>query len=284
MGEACVPTTPKRVVTISYPILAHALTLGVKPIASTSLEVMELRSTHLDPQNYLALNKRVEGIRNIGDYRTINLEKILQLKPDLIIDGIKVTNPFLAQIAPTVSIASTYADLYANWKEAFNSTAKILGREAEAQEALDHYAQRVKQLKLVLGSRYQNQTISIVAGFGQNMSVYLKNSFAGSILDDLGLKRPPVQNVSRGYGRIDSISEEKLNLIDGDILFFLGGNNPSGDVFRWLQKRPLWQTLTAVQNKKVYLVNSLTWNGINPLDANAVLDDLEKYLVKEKGG
>jgi len=279
MGEACVPNNPKRVVTISYPVLAQVLSLGIKPIASTGLGDREFGATYLNPQNYPALSNRVKDIKNIGNQTALNLEKILQLKPDLILDGVGVTSPLLSQIAPTVSIASEYADLYVNWKEAFNVTAKILGKEAEAQEAWSHYTRRIEQLKLALGSRYQNQTISIAITFQQNIFIYVKNSFAGSILDDLGLQRPSAQNVSKDYGRIDSISEENLNLIDGDILFLLGGDNSTREAFERLQKRPLWQTLTAVQNKKVYFVYAWTWNGINLLDADAVIDDLYKYLV-----
>ncbi|NDJ19763.1 ABC transporter substrate-binding protein [Myxacorys almedinensis] len=274
MGQTCVPNNPKRVVTISYEILVRALALGIKPIGSTGEEWNE---THLSSQYYPYLGNKVGGIKYVGFSRNVNLEKILLLKPDLILaweDAGKIY-PLLSQIAPTLIIPTNDLD----WKEGFNITAELLNKEQKAQEVWNHYYQRIDRLKTAFGNRYQNQRISIVTAVGETAYIFVKNSFAGSILEDLGLQRPLAQNVSVPDGVIPSISEERLDLIDADILFFMGGDNRNGEDFARFQKRPFWQTLTAVQQKKVYPVEYVPWIGDGPLAADAVIDDLYRYLV-----
>ncbi|UKO96911.1 hypothetical protein [Nostoc sp. UHCC 0870] len=46
-----------------------------------------------------------------------------------------------------------------------------------------------------------------------------------------------------------------------------------------LKQKPLWKNLRAVQQNHVYSIDYLTWRAGNLLAADAVIDDLFKYLV-----
>ncbi|WP_235622352.1 hypothetical protein [Nostoc sp. PCC 7524] len=46
----------------------------------------------------------------------------------------------------------------------------------------------------------------------------------------------------------------------------------------WLKQNPLWSQLEVVQKNKVYLVGT-HWHNSGIFAINAILDDLEKYLV-----
>lgn len=48
-----------------------------------------------------------------------------------------------------------------------------------------------------------------------------------------------------------------------------------------MKTNPLWQKLKAVQNNRVYLVPDY-WIGSGILAANAIVDDLYKYLLDSK--
>lgn len=131
-----------------------------------------------------------------------------------------------------------------------------------------------------MGNRYQDKVISLIGAFGINsINAYTKNSFSGSILDTLELKLPLLQNVITSNGAIYNISEERLEQLDGDILFFLVFGNYSTESFEKLRQRPLWKTLKAAQKGQVYLVDGDTWGGSSLLAADAIIDDLYKYLV-----
>ncbi|WP_322732047.1 iron-siderophore ABC transporter substrate-binding protein [Nostoc sp. ChiQUE01b] len=272
VGEACIPDQPKRLATLSHLTLANAIVLGVKPIGSAS-------ALNNEQDNFPAyLKDKTEGIKQLGEQTNPNLEKILLLKPDLILGWQPLSKiyPLLSQIAPT-ALGKWRGP--PSWREHFNFVAEALGKKEAAQEAWDNYYQRIEQLKIALGSRCQDQTISVISvSDGRGIIVNTKNSFAGSILDDIGLQHPKAQNVIAPVGRF-SLSEEKIGEIDGDILFISIFDSRGRKSLEKLQSKPLWKTLKAVQQEKVYLVEQLTWGGSNLLAADAVIDDLFKYLV-----
>jgi iron complex transport system substrate-binding protein len=281
MGKTCVPKQPKRVLTIGPLVLGDALALGVKPIGSASqfgAEQEEITDHYLSTQTYLG--NKVEGIKHIGRIGTPNLERIILLKPDLILAwGTPNTiYPLLNRIAPTVMVP--WSGAVVPWKASLNSVAEALGKMDALQEAWRVYFEKIEKLKASLGNNYQGKTISVCATNGENViHIYTKNSFAGSILDDLGFARPASQSITTASGIIYRISHEKLDDLDSDIIFFAVYDNESMKTIENLQKKPLWQSLKAVQQGQVYLVSMDIWGGSNLLAANIVLDDLEKYLV-----
>jgi iron complex transport system substrate-binding protein len=276
-GETCIPNNPQRVVTLLHHILGHSLSLGVKPIGSDVRSIEQSSGNYLDVQSYLG--HKTEGIVVTGIEESPNLERILQLKPDLIFatEHNEDVYPLLSQIAPVVT--AQYKDVVLNWKEGFHFVAKVLKKEESAQQVLNHYYQRIEELKILLGDRYQNQTISVAGGSSSSLVAFTKNAFPSSILSDLGLQQPKAQNVVIPNGAIYNISEERWEQIDGDILFFLAFGKEGRAAFNSLQQRPLWRNLKAVQQGQVYLVNGYIWTGSNFLAADAVIDDLYKYLV-----
>lgn len=270
LGETCVPNQPQRVIALSVPTLGDALALGVKPIASIVY--------FDDSPPYLA--NHLKSIENLGKAEQPNLEKILALKPDLTI-GIKYSTelvyPQLSQIAPT---AVGDWDGYPSWRDHFNFVAEVLGKTEEAKQAWANYYQRIESLKVALGSRVQDLEISFVHICCGTIDIDLKNSFNGSILADLGVRRPATQAIPIAGG-ITSLSEERLMDIDGDILFVATNGEESTQKLESLKQNPLWKNLRAVQQNRVYPVNYPTWRGGNPLAADAVIDDLFKYLVND---
>ncbi|PSB23101.1 iron-siderophore ABC transporter substrate-binding protein [filamentous cyanobacterium CCP2] len=268
LGETCVPNQPQRVIALSVPTLGDALALGVKPIASI---------VYFDePPAYLA--EHLESIEILGKEEQPSLEKVLALKPDLII-GIKYSTeaiyPQLSQIAPTV--ADDWEG-YPSWREHFNFVAEVLGKTEEAEQVWENYHQRIDSLKAALGERVQELEISFVHICCGTIDVDLQNSFNGSILADVGVRRPSAQAVPIAGG-ITSLSEERLMDIDGDILFVATDGEESTQKLESLKQNPLWKNLRAVQQNQVYPVNYPTWRGGNPLAADAVIDDLFRYLV-----
>ncbi|MEO1350121.1 MAG: iron-siderophore ABC transporter substrate-binding protein [Cyanobacteria bacterium J06635_15] len=277
MGETCVPDTLEKIITLYTPPLASVLALGIKPIGLTPVTGI------LNPfPTYLA--NRVSGIETVGNLNyEPNLEKIARLKPDLILgwDHHEKDYPLLSRIGPTVLTQPNKTSSWADWQEYFKFVAEILGKQDCAQQVLDRYEQRIQDLKAALSNQYADKTIS-VAQISQEYGteVYVENSFPGSILSELGLKRPTSQAVTiQPRGVIEAISNERLDLIDGDILFVLTFNEEDKPMLQSSLQDPLWQKLKAVQQGQVYLVDGWTWVVSNPLAANAVLDDLAKYLI-----
>lgn len=270
-GETCVPNNPRKVATIFHVVLGSALSLDINPIGST---VIDLR----DPFPKYLEEKTVET-KSLGTQYEPNLESITKLSPDLILawESVQEVYPLLSQIAPTVLIPW---DGSVNWQKHFDFVARTLDKEDEAQQAQGRYFEHVSQIKQALGDRYIGKKISIVTGSPSiGFFIQAKNSFAGSILEDIGLERPQLQDVDAPSGTIRFTSTENLELIDGDILFVMHLKDEEKEFMDELLRSPFGRRLKAVQQGNIYFVDILTWTGSNPLAAQAVLDDIERYLV-----
>ena len=267
LGETCVPENPQRIATLSLYTLAHAISLGVRPIGST----------HIDDWYFAPyLEGEMDGIDTLGNERP-NFEKLLSLKPDVILglDWDEAVYPTLSEIAPTVL---DDWDGTENWRKHFNFIAEALGRQEEAQQVWSRYDQRIKELKKTLGDRYANKTISLVFVAPGVIFSEAKGSFSDSILKDIGLQRPTAQDVIVPDSQLQ-FGEETLEIADGDFLFIGGLTRDEQDKIQELEQQPLWQKLQAVQEGHVYTIDYMTWRGGNLIAADAVIDDLFKYLV-----
>jgi iron complex transport system substrate-binding protein len=271
-GETCVPSSPQRLVALSVPTMADALAVGVKPVG-TILYFDE-------PPPYL--KGKLDGIEPVGTNNQPNLEKILTLNPDLIIGFQYVAESVygqLSQIAPTV--LDDWKG-YPSWKDHFNFVAEVLGKTEEAERVWAHYDRRIQELRAALDDSDRDTEVSIVRVCCGNLATDVKNSFIGTILNDVGFSRPPAQDIEVENGLV-FLSEELIADMNGDIIFVIvDKDEDSQKVFEQLQQKPLWNQLKAVQQGQVYPVNLPTWRGGNPLAADAVIDDLFEYLVEKQ--
>jgi iron complex transport system substrate-binding protein len=278
-GETCVPNNPQRIVVLGG--LDDALSLGIKPIGSDGLNAEGIH-----------LSGMLDGIEDVGGNDAPNLEKIFALKPDFIIGGDYVSANYgaLSKIAPTVLIAFDYSG---QWKDSFRQFAAALGKTAEAEQVMDNYYARTEDFKTQMEGRAAELEVSIVRVYPTHVNLYLKDSFSGTVVADAGLSRPPSQDVTAAEAHAlfgnqiqYTISREKLSDADGDAIFLWTYGYQDGIAQQAqtqkdkLMADPLWSTLTAVQNGQVHEVPPY-WIGDGPIAANAILDDLFKYLVED---
>ncbi|MCC5666141.1 iron-siderophore ABC transporter substrate-binding protein [Nostoc sp. CHAB 5784] len=280
MGETCIPQNPQRIVTLWMSTFGNTLALGIKPIATT-------QSLGEPLPKYL--QGKADGVESVGTLVQPNLEKILLLKPDLILS---MTRPYLeniytqlSDIAPTVVMDISTPP--SSWEKHLEDVASLFDKEQEKKQLIDQYWQRIKQLKQALGvgvaspkeNRRHHLQVS-VATVDQNYGIYTygKKSPIGVVLNDIGLQRPSAQ---RGdFFTKSNISQENLSEVDGDVLFLSHWGGESGkEVLEKLKQSPLWQNLKVVQKNRVYFVDAYNWYGFDVLAMNAVIDDLFKYLV-----
>ncbi|NEZ59376.1 iron-siderophore ABC transporter substrate-binding protein [Leptolyngbyaceae cyanobacterium CCMR0082] len=268
LGEVIVPQSPQRVVVLSQNALDNSLALGIKPIASTYSGFPQ-RSNYGNFASYLA--DKSDGIVNIGHSSQPNFEAILELKPDLILSNVEDHRTFyntLSQIAPTV-LVETRAD-------AITTYATALGKPEQGQALIQDFQARVQDFRQQMGDRLETTEVSVLRFRPDQVRLYMRNSFCGYILEQVGLPRPPSQAKAKFY---ETVSLEAIPAMDGDVIFYFQ-DNPQNSMAQKVTRHPLWQQLGAVQQEKVYPVSFDTWflgNGI--LAANALLDDLFKYLV-----
>ena len=270
MGTTTLTSVPKRVVILFNGMVDISLTLGVAPIGAVESWVQQ--------PWYHYLRADMVGTKNLGSELQPNIEAIAALKPDLII-GAKTRHEKiysqLSAIAPTL-----YADQLFEWKDNLKLAAGALNKEAAATSFMNNWNKRVADFKSKISGR-PNTEVSLVRFYDDNSARVYITGFAGSILQELGLKRPKAQQ-SPDKVFIDLASEEQIPLMNGDIIFDITSSNGGGDEFKtqqaW-QKSPLWNNLKAVKNGKYYKVNDVTWNmSGGATAAKMMLDDLYYYF------
>ncbi|MUL35900.1 iron-siderophore ABC transporter substrate-binding protein [Gloeocapsopsis dulcis] len=269
MGETCVPIKPQRIVTISGFAVGSLLSLNVKPVAT----ITDVASIWQD---------QLKDVENLGTEEQVNLESLLQIKPDLIFASKWTAEAIydkLTRIAPTVV---DDFQRWREWKDVFMLHAEALGMTAQAQQLMEEYRDRVVQLKAHLKQTPPTQVSLVRLYYDGRIILYLKDSFAGAILEEIGISRPPSQNKD---DFLKVISKEAIQEADGDIIFvWTFGENTrvaqaSQDALRRMKSDPLWLQLNAVKQNRVYEVGNY-WNILSsPRQANLIIDDLFKYLI-----
>lgn len=276
MGELQVPANPSRVITLTAPDLGNAIALGIKPIGTVAWDLNQQGLKYLKAY----LGNEADEIAYLGLPGQPNLEKILSLKPDLIISQIihRTIYSQLSKIAPTF-LHDVYYDQW-SWKKVLKSSGEALNRTQEVEVLLGNYQQRVESLKQELTNQDFKPTVSLIYAGQSSLSFLLKNSFSGGILQDIGLPRPPLQDKQGTYG--EAMSFELIPQLDGDVIFLIPyGDSGSLDHLEQLQQHPLWSQLRAVQQGKVYQVSAEHWLSEHIISANKILDNLFKYLLVE---
>lgn len=266
MGETCVVAAPQRVVVLDTGELDNALALGA-PVVGAPV------SDALAYQAYLA--DQLDGIADTGTISEPNLEAIVALDPDLILGSrqrYEAIYDRLAAIAPTVLTDS----LRGPWQTNFQLHAEALGREERAATLEAAYADAIVALRDQLGDRIDS-TISIIRFRPGQVRLYLKSSYIGYILQDVGLRRAPSQDVDEFASEI---SLEEIAAVDADYVLVTGYAQDDSELAAFLES-PLWQTLSAVQHDRVIDVNDDTWiAGLGIQAAQLVLDDLGHILTE----
>ena len=267
MGTSRITGTPERVVVLDTGELDSVVALGVRPVGAVE---------PIAAAGYPAyLAEAVKGTKIVGTIEQPNIEAIAALKPDLILSS-KLRHEAiydqLSRIAPTVFSE----EVGVTWKKNFALHGRALGKADDARRLQAEYETEAGELGDELGEKRARTAVSVVRSVGDGVRIYEKANFLGTILDDVGLPRPPAQDDDEFT---TTATEERISALDGDVMFL----SRFGDDHRLLgrlQDNRLWSQLRVVRAKRVYEVPDDLWFlGIGNLAARRILDGLRTILV-----
>jgi len=261
-GPVKVPANPKRVVVLgSY--AGNVLSLGVNIVGVDSWSKMNPR-----------FEKKLKGVEEVSDE---NLEKIIELKPDLII-GLSTTKNIdkLKKIAPTVTYTYDKVDYLTQHVE----IGKLLNKEEEAQSWVDDFKKRAAKagsdIKAKIG---EDATVSVIENFDKQLYVFGNNWGRGTeiLYQEMKLKMPQkVKKMALKDGYY-AISPEVLPEYAGDYLIF--SKNQDGDTS--FEKTDTYKNIPAVKNNHVFEANAKEFYFNDPITLDYQLDFFtQKFLGK----
>lgn len=266
MGTTTVPDAPQRVVVLTNEGTEALLAVGVTPVGA-------VRSWLGDPW-YDHIADEMADVTVLGEESAVNLELLATLEPDLII-GTKIRHEKLydqlSAIAPTVISERLRGD----WKVNMALYAEALGKTAEAETAFAAYDARIAAISDQLGDA-KAEKISLVRFMSGRTRIYLKDTFAGNVLAQIGFARPANQDRDEFA---DEVTKERIPEFEGDRLFYYvyetGDGAAETAAAEWMAD-PLWAALPVVQAGKAQPVSDAIWNTAGGIIAgNLMLDDIE---------
>ncbi|WP_414542089.1 iron-siderophore ABC transporter substrate-binding protein [Nostoc sp. CCY0012] len=272
LGETIIPVKPQRIIVLNdIGLLDPVLSLGVKPIGTVS---------YFPQYDFLfrgVTNDEAAGIEIIGTGNQPNIERVIKLKPDLILmrEYQKSFYNQLSAIAPTVVV--DLPGLNYSFKENLRFIAQVLGESEKAEEVISEYYERVRKLQNLMGDRLQKIEVSVINLFSESViATYSENETYNQVFQDLGIRLIPKLANQQQQTLVSSI--EVLNKYDADILFVMNLSGNQDAALSFLQS-PLLSTLNAAQTNRVYEVQQNRWWTYGFLGINKLLDDLFKYLT-----
>lgn len=270
LGEVEIPVKPQRVAALY--LEDYVTALGVKP-------VVQWYHPNWGKQDYLKLDAPT------FDYSG-NIEALLSYSPDLIIvDGGADAAKYemFSKVAPTYRLPDS---ILQNTPEILKTVADLLGVPEKAEPLLEAYKRKLADAKGKLEKAVGKETVAVLrlnVGEKTINLLGIENMFVGSILyKDLGLTPPML--VKEMKPAIDFISMEKLPELGADHIFILPSNGTWGsdenkEAVKLLDN-PIWKSIPAVKNGKVYQVERTYWQT-GAYQANLLkIDDVLQSLVK----
>ncbi|WCG23612.1 ABC transporter substrate-binding protein [Vagococcus lutrae] len=219
-----------------------------------------------------------ENVSSVGGLKEPDLEKINQLKPDLIIISGRQEDyqETLSAIAPTLYVALESGQAWEDTLKNIEQLGQILDKESEAKSHIDSLKARRDQLREKIENKEEKALITLV-NEGQ-LSAYGSGSRFGIIHDAFGYKQADDTIEASTHGQ--SVSFEYVLEKNPDVLFIIdrtqaiGGDTHNNNI----ETQPLIAETKAAQNERLVRLNPEVWylsgGGIESL--NLMMDDLEK--------
>ncbi len=208
----------------------------------------------------------------------VNLESVAALKPTTII-GISIPTTVAAQEKLNVIAPTTVIEYTASWQDQLKMTGATLGRAEAAATLTSRLDGAVTKLKADLSSAGKaGQTVSVIGVRGLDTFFALsRTGMVGSMLEQVGLQRPPVQDVAtEATNPFILISAEKVGDHDADTIFLLSGGAYKTDA---LTASALWPTLNAVKSNQVVNVVAELWFSSNAFGLDWIVRDVRAALL-----
>ncbi|MBB3113940.1 iron complex transport system substrate-binding protein [Paenibacillus phyllosphaerae] len=252
-GPIEVPANPQRVVALSgFP--GDVLKLGVNVVGVDSWSK--------------ANPTFEEQLKDVQEVSAENLEKIIELEPDLIIGLDSIANiDKLSEIAPTVTFAWGKTDYLTQHLE----IGKLLNKEKEAQAWIDDFKQRAQAIgKDVLAKYGDNATVSVIETYDKDIYAFGDHFGRGTeiLYHEMGLKMPEKLKeliTETGYS---TISAEVLPEYAGDFIVISKYSTADNS----FQETETYKNIPAVKNGQVFELDGRGASYIDPVTLDMQLE------------
>lgn len=266
-GDVKIPKDPKRIVDLSGSSDILSI-LGYKVVGTANSDAYDYTKF----PSYLENTLKGAKILGYSMQDNMNIEEIMNLKPDLIIISTVQEKMYaqLSKIAPTIMVNLDAL----NWKANIMTFAKIFNKEDVANQWIENYDKKAKEDGEKIKEKYGKNTtyLSFLASGGQ-FFVFDGAGFGNVLYEDMGLDKPKGMPKQTDIS-LPVVTYEGLASIKADYIFVMG--TPKD--LEQLKSNPIWNNLPAVKAGHVVTLGASPYfnQGYSPIG--------RELLVGEIGG
>lgn len=210
----------------------------------------------------------------IGTFQSPNIEKILSLKPDLIVATGGVQRQVVEKIEQLgIPIFVSYPRTLEDVIKSIYTIGRICGAEKNAKDLGFDLKLRIAKVTSKVAKAKSKPKV-----FFELWHEPLMSAGPGSFIDDLIKKAGGINIVGSVKSAYPIFSLEQLVKEDPDII--IGAESSMGGNPLEISKRPGWNNLKAVKNQKIYTINDDIVFRSGPRLVSA-LEIIAKYLHPE---
>ncbi|HEV7648873.1 MAG TPA: iron-siderophore ABC transporter substrate-binding protein [Actinophytocola sp.] len=250
-GTTEIPKEPKRVVTLGLSDQDAVLALGVKPVGA--VDWFAERPFGVWP--WAKDRWGTDTPQLVGERDDVDLEKVLGLKPDLILalySGMtKDQYTELSKIAPTVGQPKDFADYGAPWQDMTKMTGEALGKAGEADKLIKDIDAKFADVRDA-HQDWKGKSVAVVDPYQPGRyAVFQKTDPKAVFMSEMGFVVPNAINEAAGDNNAAEVSSERADLIDTDLLLFLTAD-PSAQAR--VRADPVYKGLSVAKENRAMFV------------------------------
>lgn len=266
-GETVVRADPQRIVVLAGDDLDALCALGLQSriVGAALPDGQDAQPSYLGAV--------VHGLPAVGTRSAPDMAAIRAAAPDLIL-GSQASTPELfgelSGIAPTVFTGPPGA----RWQDNLRTVGAATGRAGAAGGLLDGFADAARR------TGAENDATHFQASVVQLTDTALRvsgvDSFAGSVLAEVGLDRPAAQRFTdEPFVEVTTGDSADYSVAEGDIVYLSFASPAAKDRATGFLDSRGWRALSAAQDDRVFLVNNEVWQtGQGIVAARGILADI----------
>ncbi|WP_043890788.1 ABC transporter substrate-binding protein [Paenibacillus sp. Aloe-11] len=268
-GDIQIPVKPQRIVTDFYGgelLSVGANVVGVEPTAFQNPFLTDLL--------------KEKGTKEVGD--PTNLEKTLELKPDLIVVMKDTNYEALSKIAPTLYIPyGTTTNIY----DTVKLFGDITGEKEKAEQFIAAFDKKAAEGRVRLkGVIDEKATFGLYELTDKNaLWIFGDNAGRGgqAVYNALKLNMP--KKTANSKEQTVQLSMEVLPQYDADYMFLTTYDpEKKGDALKQLKSSAVWGNLPAVKNNRVFFNDFDTYYRYDPIAITGQIDMIVDMLIERE--